>query len=113
MCLSDVVAGPSPRAPEKGSMAKPLVIASVEVTCEDKRARNELNDSVTPIPKINLLRWHNHRDGALCLAVCSPHLSFDVAYQSRAAQSAIAQPNKKAFAEPLCLSTDCGHRRYQ
>src|ERR1700760_1849787 len=62
-------------------MAKPLAIASLEAACEDKRVRNEPNDSVTLTPKINLLRWRNHGHGSTRSATCPPRFSFDVENQ--------------------------------
>src|ERR1700730_7669646 len=78
-------------------MATPLAIAPFEAACDDRRARNESNDSVTLTSKIGLLRGKKHRDGALNLAVCAPHYRFDVEYQPQGAQFAVAQPNNKTF----------------
>src|SRR5262247_2942827 len=59
----------------------PLVIASLEAACDDKRARNESNDSVTLTPKINLLRWKNHGDASSSLAVGSPYNAIYLAFR--------------------------------
>ena len=77
----------------------PLVIASLEAACDDKRARNESNDSLTLTPKINLLRWKNHGDASSSLAVGSPPLHFDVEYQRK------AEPEKSEAAEPVVIAT--------
>src|SRR5215475_13085490 len=98
MCLSDAVPGPSPCGPQYGSIAMPLAIASREAACDDKRARNASNDAVTLTPTITLLRWTNHGDASSSVAVGSPPLHCEVAYQRK------AEPEKSEAAEPVVIA---------
>src|SRR5215471_7570851 len=98
MCLSDAVPGPSPCGPQYGAIAMPLVTASREAACDDKRARNASNDAVTLTPTITLLRWKNPGDASSRVAVGSPPLHCDGEYQRK------AEPEKSEAAEPVVIA---------
>src|SRR5215813_15540965 len=76
----------------------PRVIASLAAACDDKRARNASNDSVTLTPTITLLRWKNHGDASSSVAVGSPPLHRDGAYQRK------AEPEESEAAEPVVIA---------
>src|SRR5262245_15155536 len=98
MCLSDAVPGPSPCGPQYGSIAMPLVTASREAARDHKRPRNASNDAVTLTPTITLLQWKNPGDASSRVAVGSPPLHGEVAYQRK------AEPEKSEAAEPVVFS---------